>query len=80
MPLATARGADSVSPFHLCNFFRSHGGLERVDILLSIADVREPVDVRYERQPGRHLLALSSSQFDPERSLAALLARAVRLR
>src|SRR5437016_4406475 len=39
--------------------FCSHGGLERVVVLPSIADVREPVDVRYEGQPGRHLLALS---------------------
>ena len=38
---------------------------KRVDVLLSIADVREPVDVRYEGQPGKHILVLSSSQFDP---------------
>ena len=30
--------------------------VERVDVLLSVANVPEPVDVRYEGQPGRHLL------------------------
>jgi hypothetical protein len=25
-------------------------------------------NVRYEGQPGKHMLALSSSQFDPERT------------
>jgi hypothetical protein len=40
-----------------------------LDVLLSIGGVREPVHVRYEGQPGRHLLALSCSQFDPLRTL-----------
>ena len=26
------------------------------------------VNVRYQGQPGKHMLALSSSQFDPERT------------
>jgi hypothetical protein len=28
-------------------------------------------DVRFEEEPGRHLLTLSSSQFDPSRRLTA---------
>jgi hypothetical protein len=51
--------------------------LERVDVMLFIAHVREPVDVRYEGQPGRHLLALSSSQFDPQQTLSGGKALAI---
>jgi len=56
--------SESVSPFYLVSSYLVTP-VERVDVLLSIADVREPVDVRYEGQPGKHLLALSFSLFDP---------------
>jgi hypothetical protein len=39
--------------------------------LLSIVDVREPVNVCYRRKSGKHLLALSISQFDPQRKSTA---------
>jgi hypothetical protein len=52
------------------HFFSLSCPLERVDVLLSMAHMREHVDVCYEGQPGRHLLALSSSQFDPFRTWA----------
>jgi hypothetical protein len=44
----TAR--ESVSPFYLVSSYLVTP-VERVDALLSIADVREPVDVRYEGHP-----------------------------
>ena len=50
--------------------------VERVDVLLSIADVREAVDVRYEGQARRHLLALSCSQFDPTETSSLIASEA----
>src|SRR5439155_13950822 len=47
------------APFHLVT------PVERVDVLLSIADERELVNVCFRGQPGKHLLALSFSGFDP---------------
>src|SRR6266566_5261066 len=49
------------APFHLVT------PVERVDVLLSIADERELVNVCFRGQPGKHLLSLSFSQFDPYR-------------
>jgi hypothetical protein len=57
--LATKRRARA---YHLFVFVRP---LERVDVLLFIAHVREPVDVCFQRQPRKHLLALSSSEYEP---------------
>jgi len=47
------------APFHLVT------PVERVDVLLSIADERELVNVCFRGQPGKHLLALSFSGFGP---------------
>jgi hypothetical protein len=59
-PHPDARGERSTfAPFYLVT------PVERVDVLLSIANLREPVNVCFQEKTGKHLLALSFSQFDP---------------
>jgi hypothetical protein len=56
------------------------GGYGMENVPLTSMNRNPAEDVRYRRNGGKHLLVLSFSHFDPKRSLAALLARVVRLR